>query len=120
MNTTKMTKKALAEAIQITHPLLNKTGCIDYAEEITLFGVDDYSKRVLDVYMTLETTPTWKLNQIKVCNNPDYIHLQISAINKELDKDNPHTQYIRTKIKNLSEWMDEIDKAKQRAEEKDY
>ena len=59
----------------------------------------------------------WKRNLSAVGDNPDYIELQIKAINKELKKDVVDTAYLHSKVKNIDKWLAEIDLANERADQ---
>jgi hypothetical protein len=52
----------------------------------------------------------WKASLKKVGDNPDYIEQNMSAIMKELHKNDPDTSYIKSKVGLISEWLGEIDK----------
>lgn len=57
----------------------------------------------------------WKRNLKVIGSNPDYIELNIKAIQKELKKEQPDTSYLSSKISNIKLWLSEIDLANQRA-----
>ena len=44
--------------------------------------------------------------------------LQIGAIQKELKKNRPDTKYLHSKVRNIEEWLGEIDLAEKRAMER--
>lgn len=52
----------------------------------------------------------WKASLKKVGDNADYIEWNMAAIQKELNKNDPDTAYMRSKIKNIIGWFSEIDK----------
>lgn len=60
----------------------------------------------------------WKQNLKAVADNPDYIELQISAIEEELKSNRPDTKYLRSRVRNIEEWLGEIDLAERRAIER--
>lgn len=60
----------------------------------------------------------WKQNLQAIMDNPDYIELQISAIEQELESNRPDTKYLRSKVRNIEEWLGEIDLAEKRAIER--
>jgi hypothetical protein len=53
---------------------------------------------------------SWRASLTKVADNPDFIQLNAAAILKELEGDNPDTDYLRQKVRNISQWINEIDK----------
>lgn len=60
----------------------------------------------------------WKQNLQAIMDNPDYIELQISAIEQELESNRPDTKYLRSKVRCIEEWLGEIDLAERRAIER--
>jgi len=57
-----------------------------------------------------ERLVAWKQSLKAVHDNPHYIEWNINAMEKELQKDNPDVGYLRQKVQNISEWIDEIEK----------
>jgi hypothetical protein len=57
----------------------------------------------------------WKKNLKAVGDNANWIEQNMVAIAKELKKSQPDTGYLRSKVKNIGEWLDEIDLANRRA-----
>lgn len=53
---------------------------------------------------------SWRKSLSEVADNPDWIKMNIEAIETELQYNNPDTAYLRQKLKNISTWIDEIDK----------
>lgn len=52
----------------------------------------------------------WKTSLRKVADNPDWIFVNLNAIKKELQYDNPSIAYLKEKHRNVGEWIDEIAK----------
>jgi len=57
----------------------------------------------------------WKRNLKAVGDNACYIEQNMVAIAKELKNNSPDTKYLRSKVKNIGQWLDEIDLANERA-----
>jgi len=60
----------------------------------------------------------WKKNLTAIMDNPNFIELQIEAIETELKSNRPDTRYLRSKVRNIGEWLGEIDLAERRAIER--
>ena len=87
---------------QAHHPLSN--GGVNMDTEANLIATQEANKK-----------QTWKQNLIAVMDNPDYIEENIYAITKELKKDIVDTKYLHSKVKNIDDWLQEIDLANERA-----
>ena len=53
----------------------------------------------------------WKKSLREVADNPDWIFTNLDAIEKELQtKNHPDLNYLRSKVSNVNDWFDEIEK----------
>jgi len=73
------------------------------------------------VKIDLETTQKkryrqqWKNNLKAVGDNACYIEQNMVAIAKELKSNQPDTRYLKSKVRSIDKWLDEIDLANERA-----
>ena len=56
----------------------------------------------------------WKKNLKAVGDNAQYIEQNMVAIANELKKNDPDTKYLHSKVRNIGDWLHEIDLAKER------
>ena len=45
-----------------------------------------------------------------VADNPDWIRINLDAMNKELNQDHPDPAYLREKMRHIEDWIKEIEK----------
>jgi len=72
--------------------------------------VEDRTAMIEETQHGLAPAVSWRASLTKVADNPDFIQLNAAAILKELEGDNPDTDYLRQKVRNISQWINEIDK----------
>ena len=53
-------------------------------------------------------TLRYKKRLSQMGDNPNYMEIQIKAIEKELTKDRPNTDYLQEKIDKMTKWLREI------------
>jgi hypothetical protein len=58
--------------------------------------------------------PVWKHELEGVADNPEYPEIMLSSIKKELKKDRPDTNYIKSKLHSLDDFIGDIDLARER------